>query len=298
MSLQMNDGSQNPPRIEIHQAMWGMSGLGENGRFWTLEEQLDKIAEAGFTGITGAPPTEEARKRVERYGLKYGGGGFPWTAGDLEPMLRRAKDNGSMYFNSQVLDNFVIGEEAIRRLAEMTELAARIGMPHFVETHRGRITQDIIRTADYVQAIADLRLTIDFSHYVVNTELDGFVPQTAETAEGYFQLLLQRTSSIHARVSNGHQVQADIGPEGTESQAERFYKWWETGMRNWLQQAGPGDILPFIVELGPPPYALTRTVNAYNDTEITDRWQQALAIKKRVETIVDRLMAERQTNGE
>ncbi|RAP78441.1 sugar phosphate isomerase/epimerase family protein [Paenibacillus montanisoli] len=292
MGLHMNDGSKKPPRIEIHQAMWGMVGLGENGREWTIEEKLDKIAEAGFTGIAGVPDSESFKKRVERYGLKYGSGGFPWTADDLEPMLIRAKEQGAMYFNSQVLDNFVIDEEAIRRLDQMTETALRVGLPHFVETHRGRITQDLIRTAAYVKAIPDLRLTIDFSHYVVNGELDGFVPETAATAESYFQLLLQRASSIHARISNGHQVQADIGADGNETQAERFYKWWETGMRHWLKLAGPGDIFPFIVELGPPPYALARTVRSYADTEITDRWQQCLAIKKRMESIIASLAAE------
>jgi hypothetical protein len=286
MGLHMNDGSDKPPRIEVHQSMWGMSKLGENGREWTIEEKLDKIAEAGFAGISGVPTSDAFRERVERYGLHCGAGGFPWTADDLVPLMIKAKEQGAMYYNAQVLDNFVIGDEAIRRLKGMMETARRIGLPLFIETHRGRITQDVIRTSEYVKAIPDMRLTIDFSHYVVNGELDGFVPETAATAETYFQQLLPRTSCIHARISNGQQVQADVGPDANEAQADRFFKWWETGIGHWLGQAGPGDILPIVVELGPPPYALTRTLSRYADTEITDRWQQSLAIKRRLESII------------
>jgi hypothetical protein len=47
----VNDGSDRAPRLAVQQAWWAMSGLGENGREWSVEEKVEKIAEAGFTGI-------------------------------------------------------------------------------------------------------------------------------------------------------------------------------------------------------------------------------------------------------
>jgi hypothetical protein len=78
-------------------------------------------------------------------------------------------------------------------------------------------------------------------------------------------------------VSNGQQVQVDIGPEGTHPMVEHFKRWWTKGMAHWESQARPGDVFPYVCELGPATYSITLPGTTQ---EISDRWQQALVLKK------------------
>ena len=43
----INDGSNRPPQLEIHQSMWAMMGLGEEGTELPLDAKLERIAGAG-----------------------------------------------------------------------------------------------------------------------------------------------------------------------------------------------------------------------------------------------------------
>ncbi len=266
-------------------------GLGDGDREWTLEEKFEQIAKAGFTGIFGGiPPKEERgkwRRLLDDYGFSFGTGGFPANAADLRSLLEDAKQFGAQYVNSQVIDSFVTGDDALWLLTELDKEAHRLSMPHFVETHRGRITQDLLRTASYVEALPGLRLTIDFSHYIVGGEMDGFLPQYEEKAEPLFDLLLQRTSSIHARLSNGQQVQVSVQ---NEPLLDRFSKWWSKGMQYWLEEAkqlednGRDAAFPFVCELGPSPYEL-----AANQS---NRFAESILLKERAEDLWASLCSE------
>ncbi|WP_158302154.1 sugar phosphate isomerase/epimerase family protein [Paenibacillus mesophilus] len=276
----VNDCSNASPRLDIQQAWWTMVGLGDGQREWTFEEKFEKIAEAGFTGIVGFVPepaeAERWRRKLDEYRFGFGALAFPRKREDLRKVLHQAKHFGAQYINAQVMDSFVIGDEAIALLNGLIDEAAAAQMPFFAETHRGRVTQDLHRTVEYVNAIPDLRLTIDLSHYVVAGELaDG-----SAQAEPFFDDLLRRTSAIHARVSNGQQIQVDIGPNGEHPMVPHFMRWWENGVRYWLQEALPGDVLPVLPELGPPSYGITSDNYAANRLELSDRWQQALLFKR------------------
>jgi hypothetical protein len=47
-------------------------------------------------------------------------------------------------------------------------------------------------------------------------------------------------------------------------------------MRSWRQGAREDEVLPFICELGPPPYAITVHGPDGVQYEVSDRWTQAL----------------------
>jgi sugar phosphate isomerase/epimerase len=81
------------------------------------------------------------------------------------------------YINAQVLNAFVIEYDAVLLLEDVLGAAEKFRIPIYVETHRGTVTQDLLRTVDYCKAIKRLPLTIDFSHYVVAGELIGFSEQ-------------------------------------------------------------------------------------------------------------------------
>jgi len=287
----VNDGSTNAPRLELQQSWWAMIGLGEDGREWSVEEKFSKIAEAGYKAISsGIPPLEEQEEwktLLKQYDLQFNAIGFPTSVADMEEIIANAKQFGCVqYLNVQVMDGFVIDEEAIQLLSGIMDTVEKAGFPIFIETHRGTVTQDLLRVIAYVKAIPKLRLTIDLSHYVVAGELNN----SLDKASLYFASLLNRTSAIHARVSNGEQVQIDIGPSGEHPMTKYFENWWGQAMDEWLEQAQPGDVLPFVTELGPPGYYAVTTQDKYgSEHEISDRWQQALLLKQ----IAERLWAER-----
>jgi sugar phosphate isomerase/epimerase len=288
----MNDmykGADSPPQMIIHQSMWSMTNYGTNHKEWSMEEKFEKIAEAGFDGIFASLPDPSKEKHwrrlMEQYNFSFGLESFPNNREDLGRLLERAKDFDIQYVNAQVSNAFVIGEDAVILLENLIEEAALSGIPFFVETHRGRITQDLLRTIEYVKYIPNLRLTVDFSHYVLAGEMGAF-----QTVEPYFEELLKRTSSIHGRVTNGQQIQIDIG-DGEHPRATPFKNWWEKGMRYWLQQAKDGDVFPFVCEIGHH-YTMTPSglPSKHSDEEkLTDRWQQSLVFKRIAENIWDNI---------
>lgn len=275
-----NEPPQPKPVLAVYQAIWALDRYTGEGREWTLEEKLERIAAAGFQGVFGRlpePGMEERWRRLQaKHGLAFGVESFPMDVSDFRPFLERAKAFDVAYVNAQVGTGFLVGERAVDTLAGLMEEAERSGFPFYVETHRGRVTQDLLRTADYVRQLPGLRLTIDFSHYVLAGELTA----PSEEAEPYFDELLQRTSSIHGRVSNGEQIQIDIGA-GDHPKAEPFKRWWEKGMRYWYAQAKPGEVLPFVCEIGRH-YAITRSGLPSEDSaeELSDRWEQSLVMKR------------------
>ncbi|MNE63407.1 hypothetical protein D3C80_1587540 [compost metagenome] len=169
---------------------------------------------------------------------------------------------------------FLTGEPAVLLLREMQHISKEAGIPVFVETHRGTITQDLIRTCQYVSTLADLPLTIDFSHYVVAGEMHTI----SEEGEKLLQELLSHTASIHARVSNGEQVQIDPGTSMEHPMMIHFRRWWLDAMRGYLINKNAEPILPVVIELGPPPYAITMDESSSRKRELGSRWQQSIRL--------------------
>lgn len=265
------------PSLEVHMSWWGMTGLAGNGQELSLEQRFELIAEAGFDGINGFIPSPEDEGKwnqlLDYYGLKLSVNTYPRTPEDMVEFLQRAKQYGRIqHINVQVMTPFVIGEKAVELLRELDKLSAAAGIPAYVETHRGTITQDLLRTISYIESLEALRLTIDLSHYVVAGEMHTI----SEETESHIQKLLPRTSAIHSRVSNGEQIQVDVGARGEHAMLQHFERWWHSGMRHWCDSADQGDIFPFVVELGPPPYAITTDENGDRRREISDRWEQSL----------------------
>ena len=284
--------TKREPQLEVQMSWWGMNGLGVQngaGNEWSMEEKFRSIAEAGYDGINGMLPegkeAEQWHRLLDQYNLSYSVNAYPKTVEELDDFLCKAKSFGRVDFvNVQVMRPFLVGDQAVKLLADMAELSRSAGIPAYIETHRGTITQDLLRTVEYAERLPGLELTIDFSHYVVAGEMHT----VSHEAEELLQTLLTRTKSIHARISNGEQVQIDIpmvasvGEEGAvesefeNSMLKHFQRWWLVGMRSWRQGAREDEVLPFICELGPPPYAITVHGPDGVQYEVSDRWTQAL----------------------
>lgn len=280
-------------KLDIQMSWWGMTSLGGDRTSWTAEEKVRQIADAGFDGINGFVPASENadrwRQLLQTYNLSFSVNAYPRNADDMEQFLIAAKRYGGIdYINAQVMTPFLTGEGAEALLHHINLLSGQYGIPVYVETHRGTITQDLLRTTAYVKHLDELRLTIDFSHYVVAGELHT----VSEEAEALLQQLLVRTSSIHTRVSNGEQVQIDIGDNGEHIMVPHYKRWWKDGMRHWTEQAASGSRFPVVVELGPPGYAITIDEHAARSMEISDRWTQSLLFQRIIRSIWDELSNE------
>src|SRR5208283_170623 len=114
----------------------------------------------------------------------------------------------------------------------------------------------------------EIRFTGDLSHFVVVGEFYGL---EYEQAIDRMMPVLERTSHLHGRISNGEAVQVDVG-DGSGPTAQFFVEMWATAMRAWRAGANPGDVFPFASELGPPRYAITLP----DGKEFSDRWLQSL----------------------
>ncbi|UGS33894.1 sugar phosphate isomerase/epimerase family protein [Capillimicrobium parvum] len=297
----VNDGSDRPPRLGVYQAEWGLWGLGTAGREWTWEEKVDRCREAGFEGVlvfgapaAGAEPDGWHELMRDRE-LMLGYGTFAATAEGIEQEVARARELGAAFVNAQMRDYFLTGSAATDFLKTAVRMGRDAGVPFFVETHRACLTQDLIRTVEYVHAVPDMVMSLDLSHFVVSGQVptvDDASGPISSQIEDALAPLLERTASLHGRVSNGQAVQVDIGRDGDHPAATDFKRWWRRGMEHWLANAGPGDVLPFVTELGPPPVSITiRSADGGAEAEISDRWEQSLVLMRVARAIWEEVAA-------
>lgn len=269
-------------RIDVYQALWGMQMLPtpENPR--TVDESLKMIEEAGFDGALNYIDdlTEETLQESYRIselintsGLKLGMSCHGNDLQDMKNKIDYTVSVGGEFLNIMVRDYYIYGDEAIRLLDAVITYGKEKGLKVFIETHRGTVTQDLIRTTQYVDALPEMKLTTDLSHYVVSCEIE--FPD--DKVEAHFDKLLQRMASMHIRISNGEQVQLPLN-RVEEHTLDNFMRWWKKGIGYWEENAGPDDRLPVVVELGPLPYQQKILVDGQWVFDC-DRWNEALIWK-------------------
>jgi hypothetical protein len=150
---------------------------------------------------------------------------------------------------------------------------ARVNI-HF-ETHRNRITNNMMLTLQLLDAYPQMRLTGDLSHYVMGREV--WYPLTAAD-QALFQRILVRCWGFHGRVASREQIQLQLNFPQHQHWVKLFMQWWEYGFKNWQSRAKNNDKLSFTCELGPREYAMT-DANGY---ELSDRWQESLQMKNAI----------------
>jgi hypothetical protein len=280
------------PKLEVYQSLWAMELRRPDGKEHSLERKFEMITEAGYKGVCidlGSGDMDAAHKAsplIRKHNLGCLLNAFPRTIEDLRPVLRFAKDHNSQFVNliDQMMPISVDGMIAVIR--ERMAMGRAEGMPIVYETHRNCLTNDLFDTLRLVDAIPDLLLCGDLSHFLVDREF-RYPPSEADHKLMY--RILDRCESFQGRVASREQVQVQITFPQHQKWFDVFAHWWEYGMREWLKRHGENDTLIFLCELGPPEYAIT----GKDGYELSDRWEEALIIRKRVEGIWDKLMAER-----
>lgn len=277
----VNDGSTNPPRLVIYGNSWGLLELPKlpHERPWTFEETIEKMIVAGFEGYQGGPGQGDA---IRSAGLRFSVGTRISTPGEADATVKAAAQDGA----DSVTAHAGWGLEDDREMDEIViailEASSRHGVPVYIETHRATITQDIWRTLQLVRRIPQIRFNGDFSHFYTSHEMtyQGF-----DNVRRHLTPILERTAFFHGRIGNGECMQVDVGDGATDQNALNFKSLWTEAVGYWKRNARPGDILPFAPELGPPSsrYSITYTSADGRDTELSDRWQQSLVLKRLAE---------------
>jgi hypothetical protein len=290
-SLNCRDGRDAPPRLYLVQNLWGLSAYPAAQEAWPLERTLAEIKAAGFDAfdVWVAGATEEDLARWEAGAKAHGlGVGVEFALArpdDADPAIAAARRLGSAYLDAHVASYFTPEAEAEALLRGLVERCRAAGVPLVVQTHRGRVTQDLLRTVGYAQGIPDLRFDLDFSHYIVAGEMGGEFSKEAAAA---LFVLADRAIMLDGRVSNGEQVQVDIDNPAYRRHVARTAAMWKHVMVRWLKYAERGEVFPFRVELGPPDYAILDR----DGREISDRWEQQKAIRALVVRLWNEAVAE------
>ncbi|MGJ7516783.1 sugar phosphate isomerase/epimerase family protein [Pseudomonas baetica] len=259
----------------VFQSLWAMQD--HRGQCdLSLEAQLEKIAAAGFDGITdhfwNAPQAARLSAAAEAQGLHIEGQLFPRTVDDLAAALDVVSRYGCHHLTLQADVRPRSLTQAIELIEGWQRLAEQVDFPILLETHRYRLTNDLMFTLDLIAQMPDLKLLADLSHYVVGREL----PESATSeVDEQIHTILRHSWGFHGRVSNGEQVQVPLSFAQHRPWLDRFLGWWRYGIEDWLARPVASTSLSFTCELGPPPYSITGA----DGRDITDRWEEALLLK-------------------
>ena len=270
--------------LDIYQSLWAMERRIPGQAEEPVEVHMERIAEAGYAGACIDPNVSEipdclALKPIfERFGLKCMVNAFPHDADALQPLLNMAAEMNATQVN-------VIGGVMPLTAAEATpvintwlSMANAYDFPFLLETHRNGTLNDLFFTLEVLESVPELRLCADLSHFVVDRELQ--IPLN-EADQGYFSTVLERSDSFQGRISNNQQIQIAIDFPQHREWVAQYRQWWQQGMSGWHARQPHDATLNFLVELGPPAYAITGA----DQRELSDRWQEGLQIRQWVEGI-------------
>ncbi len=284
-------------KLEIFQSLWAMElrqpGRGER----PMDENFSMVAAAGYHGLCIDPAINEiddflALKPLYReYGLKCMVNAFPATVEELPPLLQLAREMDACLVNviGQVMPITVA--EGIPVIRQWMADAEEAGLPLLFETHRDCTLNDLYYTLQLIEAVPEMRLCADLSHYVIDREMR--LP-LSNSDRDYMHRILERSDCFQGRIANREQVQVQIAFPQHQEWVEQFKAWWKDGINMWRARnvgysgkssssdSSDGDAtLYFLCELGPPPYAMTDA----NQLELSDRWEEGLMIRSWVEQI-------------
>jgi len=262
----------------------GRSGQTER----SLEQVFAMVRETGFHGLTidldsnSDKLAEAAGSLYRKHDLACRVNAFPSSMEDLLPILHQAQTLNAECVNviARVLPNSV--DEASLFVQDWLEEAERESVPVVFETHRNSLTNGLGFTAQLLDAVPEMKICADLSHYVVDHELE--LPVRDDVGE-LINRILQRSDSFQGRISSAQQIQLQLEFPQHQNWVVQFLDWWELGFRHWRKSAAEDQTMVFDIELGPPGYAMTGP----DGMEMSDRWQESQTMKSWIENLWQRL---------
>lgn len=262
--FQHPDGVAKLP-IKVLATNWGFAG--------TLDEFCRRAKADGFDGFEAWVPQEERERNTlletaSKHGLAVGFLAGSWSANfndhlkAYELAVRAAVAARPLYVNTHAGRDYFTFEQNVQILTLGIKISAETGVPVLCETHRSRCAYAAPVTRQYLEALPELRLTADLSHWCVVHEslLEGF--------DDTLSLVLSRTGHVHARVgfSEGPQVNDPRAPEWADA-VRRHFGWWDRVVENASRAKQPFQT--FLCEFGPPDYL---PALPYTRQPVADQW--------------------------
>jgi hypothetical protein len=244
-------------KLQIFKTLWGFAG--------TYEEAAREALAAGFDGLEAAVPRETAglarlAAALETHDLAYiaeictAGSYVPDRRADVTAHLASLRTGLQDCAQLHPLRVNCIGgcdawpwQNHLAFFRGALELADRFGLPVSFETHRSRSLFNPWITRQLVEALPELRLTCDFSHWCVVCE------RLIDSELDVIEAIAARARHIHARVGydQGPQVPHPAAPEYADCLAAH-QRWWEIV---WSAQRRRGCAVTTLTpEFGPDGY--------------------------------------------
>ncbi len=253
-------------KLQFFQTDWG--------RNISWDAFCEKTKAAGYDGIETWFPSDEKsqtelKSALEKYGLKVGFLNGTNKSLAFEESLKAYTGHfktliawNPAYINCHTGNDFFTFEQNKAFIDAADKISKENNIPIYHETHRGRFSYNLPDTKKYLQAIPDLKLTLDISHWMVVHEslLQNQDPELKE--------VLGRSYHIHARVGQAEapQVNEPEAPEWKKA-VDRHLDIWEKVIR---QKWETNDIFTITTEFGPPNYMPTLP---YTRIPVADQWK-------------------------
>jgi hypothetical protein len=245
-------------QLHLIRHLWGVSLEGG----WTAH--LEKWRQVGYTGLEVSLrhlPAPAAFRRILReekwhwipqvYSNTFTPGGTVRAHFDsIKEQIEECLPESPLLFNAHSGSDAWGADEAVEFYGRCLELEKKIGIPVAHETHRGRYLNTPWKTRDLLEALPDLKLTCDFSHWVCVCE------RLLPDCESIIRLAARACHHVHARVGyeQGPQVGDPRAPEYARHLAAHE-EWWRLIWEMQVQQGFSYSTLT--PEFGPPNYQQT-----------------------------------------
>jgi sugar phosphate isomerase/epimerase len=261
--------------LKAYKALWGMEGR--------LEDQIERIAAAGYYGVEGYLDSVQEKGKLRdlltKHNLQFIAQAI--TNGDstedhirsFQTQVAEAASFGAVMINTHGGKDSMTFDEQKRFFDAALSEEMKIGIPVGHETHRGRPLFTPWTTAALLREFPELKLTADISHWfcVCESHLRDQLENLALTAD--------RTIHVHTRVGypEGPQVPHPAAPEYAK-ELELHEEFWDQVFEKY--KAKGNQTISFTPEFGPPGYMHTLP---FTNHPVADLWEVCQWIRYRVE---------------